>query len=135
MLLNNFSAGIIGFILIILAFLAVGPVVSSLTAAIGVGVQAIINAKMLPLANILIEPAKVLFLNNALNHGIFTPLGTEQVAEAGKSILFLLESNPGPGLGILLTHSLVKAQLNHQHQEQLLLNSWVGFIQSISHTL
>ena len=105
MLLNNFSAGIIGFILIILAFLAVGPVVSSLTAAIGVGVQAIINAKMLPLANILIEPAKVLFLNNALNHGIFTPLGTEQVAEAGKSILFLLESNPGPGLGILLAYS------------------------------
>ena len=103
MLLNNFSAGIIGFILIILAFLAVGPVVSSLTAAIGVGVQAIINAKMLPLANILIEPAKVLFLNNALNHGIFTPLGTEQVAEAGKSILFLLESNPG--LGILLAYS------------------------------
>ena len=105
MLLNNFSAGIIGFILIILAFLAVGPVVSSLTAAIGVGVQAIINAKMLPLANILIEPAKVLFLNNALNHCIFTPLGTEQVAEAGKSILFLLESNPGPGLGILLAYS------------------------------
>ena len=105
MLLNNFSAGIIGFILIILAFLAVGPVVSSLTAAIGVGVQAIINAKMLPLTNILIEPAKVLFLNNALNHGIFTPLGTEQVAEAGKSILFLLESNPGPGLGILLAYS------------------------------
>ena len=105
MLLNNFSAGIIGFILIILAFLAVGPVVSSLTAAIGVGVQAIINAKMLPLANILIEPAKVLFLNNALNHGIFSPLGTEQVAEAGKSILFLLESNPGPGLGILLAYS------------------------------
>lgn len=105
MLLNNFSAGIIGFILIILAFLAVGPVVSSLTAAIGVGVQAIINAKMLPLANILIEPAKVLFLNNALNHGIFTPLGTEQVAETGKSILFLLESNPGPGLGILLAYS------------------------------
>lgn len=105
MLLNNFSAGIIGFILIILAFLAVGPVVSSLTAAIGVGVQAIINAKMLPLANILIEPAKVLFLNNALNHGIFTQLGTEQVAEAGKSIFFLLESNPGPGLGILLAYS------------------------------
>ncbi|MGO5139564.1 PTS mannitol-specific transporter subunit IIBC [Streptococcus alactolyticus] len=105
MLLNNFSAGIIGFILIILAFLAVGPVVSSLTAAIGIGVQAIINAKILPLANILIEPAKVLFLNNALNHGIFTPLGTEQVAEAGKSILFLLESNPGPGLGILLAYS------------------------------
>lgn len=89
-----------------MAFLAVGPVVSSLTDAIGVGVQAIIDAKLLPIANILIEPAKVLFLNNALNHGIFTPLGTEQVAETGKSILFLLETNPGPGLGILLAYSI-----------------------------
>ena len=105
MLVNNFSAGIIGFILIILAFLGIGPVVSGLTHAIGVGVEAIVNAKLLPLANIIIEPAKVLFLNNALNHGIFTPLGSEQVAEAGKSVLFLLEANPGPGLGILLAYS------------------------------
>lgn len=89
-----------------MAFLAVRPVVSSLTDAIGVGVQAVINAKLLPIANILIEPVKVFFLNNALSHGIFTPLGTEQVAETGKSILFLLETNPGPGLGILLAHSI-----------------------------
>ncbi|MEX2785225.1 PTS mannitol-specific transporter subunit IIBC [Streptococcus sp. H49] len=106
MLVNNFSAGIIGFILIILAFLAVGPIVSNLTDAIGVGVQAIVEARLLPLANILIEPAKILFLNNALNHGIFTPLGAEQVAAAGKSILFLLETNPGPGLGVLLAFAI-----------------------------
>lgn len=45
-------------------------------------------------------------MNNAINHGILTPLGIEQAAEAGKSILFLLEANPGPGLGILLAFTL-----------------------------
>lgn len=102
MLVNNFSSGLIGFALSLLAFVIVGPVVASLTSAIGVGVEFLVSKGLLPLANILIEPAKVLFLNNALNHGIFTPLGSEQVAEAGKSILYLLETNPGPGLGILL---------------------------------
>ena len=57
---------------------------------------------LLPLANIFIEPAKILFLNNAINHGILTPLGSQQVTEIGHSILFLLEANQGPGLGILL---------------------------------
>ena len=104
MLVNNFSAGLIGFALVIFAYLAVGPIVSTLTDAIGNGVQAIVDANLLPLANILVEPAKILFLNNAINHGIFTPLGAEQVAEAGKSILFLIEANPGPGLGILVAY-------------------------------
>ncbi|XJS10377.1 PTS mannitol transporter subunit IICBA [Aerococcaceae bacterium WGS1372] len=102
MLVNNFSSGLIGFALALVAYVVVGPVVASLTSVIGVGVEFLVSRGLLPLANILIEPAKILFLNNALNHGIFTPLGSEQVAEAGKSILYLLETNPGPGLGILL---------------------------------
>ena len=106
MLVNNFSAGLIGFALLLLAFYAVGPVVSVLTGAVGKGVETVVNAHLLPLANIIIDPAKVLFLNNALNHGIFKPLGAEQVSQAGKSILFLLEANPGPGLGILLAYAL-----------------------------
>ncbi|NQG98152.1 PTS mannitol transporter subunit IICBA [Streptococcus suis] len=106
MLVNNFSAGLIGFVLMLVAFKVVGPFVESMTGVIGNGVQAIVDMKLLPLANIIIEPAKVLFLNNALNHGIFTPLGTEQVLEAGKSVLFLLEANPGPGLGILLAYAI-----------------------------
>ena len=105
MLVNNFSAGLIGFALMLLTFKVVGPFVENMTGAIGDGVQAIVDMKLLPLANIIIEPAKILFLNNALNHGIFTPLGTEQALEVGKSVLFLLEANPGPGLGILLAYA------------------------------
>ena len=105
MLVNNFSSGIIGFILAIFAFYAVGPFVTTLTDALASGVDWVVNAGLLPLANIFIEPAKILFLNNAINHGILTPLGIEQAAETGKSILFLLEANPGPGLGLLLAYS------------------------------
>lgn len=102
MLVNNFSAGILGGILTLIAFKAIGPVVEGLSNILAAGVQWIVNLNLLPLANVFIEPAKVLFLNNAINHGILTPLGVDQAAEAGKSILFMLETNPGPGLGILL---------------------------------
>lgn len=106
MLVNNFSAGLIGFALAVIGFYAIGPVVESLTNLMAAGVETIINMHLLPLANVFIEPAKILFLNNAINHGILTPLGIEQAAETGKSILFLLEANPGPGLGVLLAFTL-----------------------------
>lgn len=106
MLVNNFSAGLLGFALAVLGFYAIGPVVASLTTMMGNGVEAIVNANLLPLANVFIEPAKILFLNNAINHGILTPLGAEQSLATGKSILFLLEANPGPGLGVLLAFTL-----------------------------
>ncbi|MFB9762611.1 PTS mannitol transporter subunit IICB [Ectobacillus funiculus] len=106
MLVNNFSAGIIGGLLTLLAYKGIGPVVLGLSKALAAGVKVIVAAGLLPLANIFIEPAKILFLNNAINHGILSPLGIEQAAKTGKSILFLLESNPGPGLGILLAYWL-----------------------------
>jgi PTS system mannitol-specific IIC component len=104
MLYNNFSAGILAGLLTIVAFKAIGPLVSGLTNILIGGVEAIVSAGMLPLASVFVEPAKVLFLNNAINHGIFSPIGIEQASNAGKSILFLIESNPGPGLGILLAY-------------------------------
>ena len=106
MLVNNFSAGIIGGILAVLAYEIVGPIVAGLTGVLQSAVGAIVNAGMLPLVSIIVEPAKILFLNNAINHGIFTPLGMQQAQEVGKSIFFMIESNPGPGLGVLLAYSL-----------------------------
>ena len=104
MLVNNFSAGILGFILAILGFFGIGPIVKVITKALSAGVDVIINAHLLPLANVFIEPAKILFLNNAINHGILTPIATEQALNTGKSVLYLLEANPGVGLGILLAY-------------------------------
>lgn len=106
MLVNNFSVGILGFLLALLAMVGVTPLVNALTSLLSDGVGVLVDHGLLPLTSIFIEPAKVLFLNNALNHGIFSPLGIQQVEEAGKSIFFLLESNPGPGLGILLAYCI-----------------------------
>lgn len=107
MLVNNFSAGIIGMLLTLLSYIIIGPVVLGLNKFLTAGVEAIVNAGLLPLVSIFIEPGKILFLNNAINHGILGPLGVEQVAQTGKSIFFLLETNPGPGLGVLLAYWLV----------------------------
>lgn len=106
MLINNFSVGIIGVILSIVGFYAIGPVVVVVTDAFKFGVEVIISKGLLPLVSIFIEPAKVLFLNNAINHGIIAPIGIEQTQEFGKSIMYLLEANPGPGLGVLLAYCL-----------------------------
>lgn len=102
MLVNNFSAGIWGGILAVLSFFFIGPFVEVVSKILGGGVGWLVDHGLLPLTSVLIEPAKVLFLNNAINHGVLTPLGTTQSVETGKSILFLLEANPGPGLGLLL---------------------------------
>ncbi len=104
MLVNNFSVGILGMILAIIGFYLIGPFMAAVLAVLSVGVEVLINNNLLPITSIFVEPAKVLFLNNAINHGLFTPLGTEQVAEAGKSIMYMLEANPGPGLGVLLAY-------------------------------
>lgn len=102
MLINNFSLGISGTIMAILGFLGIGPAVKSLSDVLGSGVQSLVDSGLLPLAQIIVEPAKVLFLNNAINHGVLAPLGVVEAEETGKSILFMLETNPGPGLGLLL---------------------------------
>jgi PTS system mannitol-specific IIC component len=104
MLVNNFAAGIWGALLAMLGFYGISPLVQAFSTGAGNVVQFLVNNGLLPLTSIFIEPAKVLFLNNAINHGVLTPLGIQQSLEQGKSILFLLEANPGPGLGILLAY-------------------------------
>ena len=105
MLVNMFSAGIIGFALLVAGFFGLAPLVNGLMTLLAEGVAGLVNAGLLPLVSILIEPAKVFFLNNAINHGVLTPLGISEAATNGKSVLFLLEANPGPGVGILLAYT------------------------------
>jgi PTS system mannitol-specific IIC component len=104
MLVDNFSAGILGLVLAVLGLLAIGPIVENIANAAGNVVQTLVNNNLLPLVSIVVEPAKVLFLNNAINHGVLAPLGVAQSVANGKSILFMIETNPGPGLGILLAY-------------------------------
>lgn len=102
MLVDNFTAGIVGAGMALLGVWGIGPIVGRLTDIAGSGVDWLVSHHMLGLVSVIVEPAKVLFLNNAINHGVLSPLGVTEAAEAGKSILFMVETNPGPGLGLLL---------------------------------
>jgi len=104
MLINNFSQAISGLLLALLGYVVIGPITSNIANAFGNMVEGLSDAGLLPLMDLPIEVGKVLFLNNAINHGVLTPLGTTDVAETGYSIYYMLESNPGPGLGLLLAY-------------------------------
>ncbi|HZE33902.1 MAG TPA: PTS mannitol transporter subunit IICB [Actinoallomurus sp.] len=106
MLVDNFTAGIIGGAAAVFGAWGVKPIVKHVTNVAGDGVEWLIHHHLLPLASVLIEPAKVLFLNNAVNHGVLGPLGVAEAVKHGKSIMFMLESNPGPGLGVLVAYLL-----------------------------
>ena len=106
MLINNFSVGILGMLLAMLGYILIGPIMSGILAVLAAGVTFLVEHSLLPAAAIFIEPAKGLVFNNAINHGVFTPIATIQAADAGKSIMYMLEANPGPGLGVLLAYML-----------------------------
>lgn len=131
MLVNNFSAGILGVILAVLAFLGIAPAVTWISSVLEGAVNGLVSLGLLPLTSILIEPGKILFLNNAINHGILTPLGTQQAKETGQSILFLLEANPGPGLGILLAFSVFGLGLARASAPGAIVIQFLGGIHEI----
>jgi mannitol PTS system EIICBA or EIICB component len=131
MLIDNFSAGIVGAALAIFGMLVIGPVVKAFSDGASNVVEFLVHNGLLPLTSIFIEPAKVLFLNNAVNHGILTPLGTEQALQNGKSILFLLEANPGPGVGVLLAYMIFGKGLARASAPGAALIQFVGGIHEI----
>ena len=105
-LVENFSAGILGFGLMLIGYTLVGGVVAAVTTTVGAWAKTMTEAGFLPLMALVIEPAKVLFVNNAVGQGVLTPLGLLAAKETGKSVYFLLESDPGPGLGLLAAYSV-----------------------------
>ena len=132
MLVNNFSVGILGMIMAIIGFELIGPVMGVILSFLTAGVQFLLQAGIFPLIGLFVEPAKVLFLNNAINHGIFTPLGAEQVAESGKSIFYMIETNPGPGAGVLLAYWLfAKDKMTRQSAPGALIIHALGGIHEI----
>jgi PTS system mannitol-specific IIC component len=131
MLVNNFSAGILGVILVVVGQVVIGPPVEAASNALGKGVDFLVSARLLPLADLFIEPAKVLFLNNAINHGVLAPLGVAAVEESGKAIHFLLETNPGPGLGLLLAFYFAGKGLLKEAAPSAMIVHFLGGIHEI----
>lgn len=133
MLVNNFSVGILGLIMAILGFYITGPIMAVILALLKTGAEILVANRLLPLVSLVVEPAKVLFLNNAINHGIFTPLGAEQASEFGKSIFYMIETNPGPGTGVLLAYWLFsRDQVTKDSAPGALIVHLLGGIHEIS---
>jgi PTS system mannitol-specific IIC component len=131
MLVDNFSAGIAGMLLAILGFFAIAPAVTALSDFLEGVVGFLVERGLLPLASVFVEPGKILFLNNAINHGVFTPLGTAEASEHGQSILFLIEANPGPGLGILLAFTIFGVGLLRASAPGAIIIQFLGGIHEI----
>ena len=106
LLINNIVIGVLGTILGLLAHQILAPAIVALNDVLAGGVNFLIETRLLPLTALFIEPAKVVFLNNAIGQGVLSPLGAAQAHELGKSVLFLLESNPGPGMGVLVAYMI-----------------------------
>jgi PTS system mannitol-specific IIC component len=131
LLINNFSMGILGTLLVLFAMLVMGPVVTAISNAFGGVVQWLVDIKLLPLVALIIEPAKVLFLNNALNIGVLAPLGAVASQETGRAIHFMLESNPGPGLGLLLAYTVAGKGMLKQSAPGAIVIHFLGGIHEI----
>jgi PTS system mannitol-specific IIC component len=131
MLVDNFSGGIVGAALAVVAFFVIAPAVTAISSFLETVVGWLVETSLLPLASIFVEPGKILFLNNAINHGVFTPLGTIEAQKSGQSILFLIEANPGPGLGLLLAFAVFGVGLLRASAPGAILIQFVGGIHEI----
>lgn len=131
MLVNNLTAGVLGLALVLFGQSIAGPFVQGVSNLFRAGVDVLVAARLLPLADIIVEPAKILFLNNALNHGVLAPAGVAEVAKSGKAIHFLLETNPGPGLGLLLAYYVTGKGLLKQSAPGAMVIHFLGGIHEI----
>jgi PTS system mannitol-specific IIC component len=131
MLVDNFSGGIVGAALAVVAFFVIAPAVTAISNFLETVVGWLVETSLLPLASVFVEPGKILFLNNAINHGVFTPLGTIEAQKTGQSILFLIEANPGPGLGLLLAFAVFGVGLLRASAPGAILIQFVGGIHEI----
>ncbi len=131
MLVNNASIALLGICLALINYVLVSLVMNTIFVFAYQAVLFLIHHHFLPFLAFVIEPCKVLFLNNALNHGVFTPLGMEQVKQSGQSILYLIESNPGPGCGILLALFFRQSKAEKQTLLQAIVIQFFGGIHEI----
>jgi PTS system mannitol-specific IIC component len=131
MLVDNFSLGILGAGMAVLGVWGVGPIIDNVTDWLGNRVEWLVDNSLIPVASVIIEPAKVLFLNNAINHGVLGPLGAAEAADKGKSLMFMLETNPGPGLGILLAYMFFGPRLLRLSAPAAIVIQFLGGIHEI----
>lgn len=131
MVINNFSLGIAGMVLCLLGFEIIGPAVLIANTFVKECIEAMVHAGYLPLLSLINEPAKILFLNNAIDQGVYYPLGMQQASTTGKSIFFMVASNPGPGLGLLLAFSIFGKGMSKRSAPGAMIIHFLGGIHEL----
>lgn len=131
MLVSNFSSGFLGMMLAVLTFKIVGPMIETLNVMMEIAVAFVLDRGVLFVASLFIEPGKILFLNNAINHGVLGPLGIQDALVNSHSIFFLLEANPGPGLGVLLAFWFFSKGVAKSHAPSAIIIHFFGGIHEI----
>jgi len=131
MVINNFSLGIAGMLLCLLAFDIIGPAVSAANTFVKECIEVLVSTGYLPLLSLINEPAKILFLNNAIDQGIYYPLGMQQASDTGKSIFFMVASNPGPGLGLLLGFAMFGKGMSKKSAPGAMIIHFLGGIHEL----
>lgn len=131
MLVDNFSLGLIGMVLCMLGYATVAPIMTAIQNVLGAGVEILMNHGLLPFVSLFVQPAQVLFLNNAINHGIMIPLAVEQAAEFGKSVLFLVEANGANWVGLTLAFAVFGSGMEKKSAPGAALIMFLGGIAEV----
>lgn len=131
MVINNFSLGILGFLLMLASYYVVGPIIVLINNGMTAGIEALVSTGLLPLLAIINEPAKVLFLNNVIDQGVYFPLGMQETLAFGKSMYFTVASNPGPGLGLLLAFTFFGDKISRKTAPGAIIIHFFGGIHEL----
>ncbi|MDW2800210.1 protein-N(pi)-phosphohistidine--sugar phosphotransferase [Clostridium boliviensis] len=121
MLFSNLYLASLGLLAGGAAYVLLIPEAEWMLGFLGNGLSLMIDRGIIPFISFVVEPLKIIFFNNWINHGIFLPLGLEQLKTQGSSILFLLETNPGPGFGILLAYTLANRNIRKPMVSSLII--------------
>ncbi|WP_054972711.1 PTS sugar transporter subunit IIA [Paenibacillus sp. A3] len=131
LLCYNVAAGLIGVVLCLFCYAEVAHWFVLGMQGIHGAAKLMLESNYLPWVALAVEPGKVMFLNNVMNHGIFEPLGIQQTKEFGQSVFFLLETNPGPGAGLLLAYYMLLKNKPRDNARSSLLIQFVGGIHEV----
>lgn len=131
MLINNFSIGLIGLALMAASFWSIALFAAVLQAIFFLIINGINSSNTLFLLPIFVETEKILFLNNAVNHGILGPLGLDEVGRIGESAYFFLDPNPGTGMGLLIAYYLFGDKQNKSQSLAAMPIHFIGGIHEV----
>lgn len=131
MITANVSVGVIGSLLFLVSYFLLAPLFEGISQVSYQVVDFFVRNNVFAGIHLILEPMKVFFFNNIINHGLLTPLGIEDAAVHGSSLLFLIETNPGPGMGVLIAYCWLGAKTIRTNAATALVVQALGGIHEV----